>query len=254
MKAIISLLVLMGLAAVLWYSGLLQPASRNILVSEAKAIPVMGGDVATTLTIENSGEPDRLVSVASTIGNARFEAADAGLPIQTGRSSLATDAAHVIVTPTGADLEDGALIPLTLTFMKAGDVAVKARFSPPAPGSMAAHMAMGHGSMTHSPKAPPFPSVQLTAARAANGWVARILVDNFRFSEELQDGAHVEGVGHGHLYLGGLKLGRVFDDTFEIGALPKGEHVLQVTLNTNDHRAYAVDDIPVAAQTVIVVD
>jgi len=36
-----------------------------------------------------------------------------------------------------------------------------------------------------------------------------------------------------------------------IGALPPGDHRIEVTLNTNDHRAYVVGDVPVTASAVV---
>jgi len=64
----------------------------------------------------------------------------------------------------------------------------------------------------------------------------------------------VPGIGHGHIYAGSVKLGRVFDNSYQIGALPKGEHTIRVSLNTNNHRAYAVDGQPLEATATIVVD
>ena len=51
-----------------------------------------------------------------------------------------------------------------------------------------------------------------------------------------------------------MKLGRMLEPEAHIGALPKGQHEVRVTLNTNDHRAYVVDDVPVSAAAQIVVD
>jgi hypothetical protein len=133
-------------------------------------------------------------------------------------------------------------------------VSLKARFAVPEPGSMAAHMAMGHGATMHEVTDAPKPILALAVAPDGDGWTAQITTENFTFSEDLQDGAHVPGTGHGHIYLGDMKLGRVFSSSYSIGALPKGEHALRVTLNTNDHRAYAVDGQPLVAETIIVVD
>ena len=254
MKAGILLAALVALGAALWFVSTFQPAASNILVTNATASPLTEGSVAAVLTIENSGEPDVLVSASSSEGEVAFVDAEAGLPVRTGRSSLALDAAHIVLSNSGAIWEPGTLLPMTLKFAEAGDVAVKVRFDQPTPGSMAAHMAMGHGSMKHNVEEAPFPAISLSAKRANNVWVAQMTVENLTLSEQQQDGDHVPGIGHGHIYLGGMKLGRFFDESFEIGELPKGSHNLRVTLNTNDHRSYTVDNQPVAAETVIVVD
>ena len=68
------------------------------------------------------------------------------------------------------------------------------------------------------------------------------------------DAAHVPGAGHAHMYLNGLKLGRVFGGEYRIGTLPPGTHSLRVALNTNDHRAYATADGPVSASVTLTAD
>ena len=100
----------------------------------------------------------------------------------------------------------------------------------------------------------PAPDVALSIARTPEGVQIGIDARDFTFSRDLLGLYHVPGMGHGHLYVGGLKLGRLFEPSATIGALPPGEHVVRVTLNTNDHRAYVVDGVPVTASTTIVVD
>jgi len=51
-----------------------------------------------------------------------------------------------------------------------------------------------------------------------------------------------------------MKIGRLYTPEAYIGALPKGQHEIRVTLNTNDHRAYVVDEVPVTASMTIEVD
>lgn len=239
--------------AAFWVSGVLTPPARHLLITNATASPMAGG-AAAVLTIDNQGAPDKLVDVTSTLGNTSFHNADRGLPIRTGTSSLALDAAHIMIAPTEAGFDDGALLPLTLRFETAGEVSVKARFSVPEPGSKAAHMAMGHGAMLQNVTTGPLPTLDMRVTQSESGWTAQIITENFSFSEDLQDGDHVPGVGHGHIYLGDMKLGRVFSESFGIGALPKGTHLLRVTLNTNDHRTYAVKGQPLAAEAIIQVD
>lgn len=246
------MLAVLGVA--LWTSGALTPAARHLLITDVSASPIGDGGAAAVLTTENQGQPDTLTGVSSTMGHAQFQSADRGLPIPAGTSSLALDAAHIMIMNQETPLEDGTLIPLTLSFATAGEVSAKARFTIPEPGSMAAHMAMGHGGMMHDVTDAPAPTLALSVTADGDGWTAQITTENFTFAEELQDGDHVPGTGHGHIYVGDVKLGRVFSDSFAIGALPKGEHQLRVTLNTNDHRAYAVDGQPIVAETIITVD
>jgi hypothetical protein len=69
----------------------------------------------------------------------------------------------------------------------------------------------------------------------------RIETRHFRFAEELVDQPHQPGTGHAHLYVGGMKLGRLYGPDARINALPPGRHEVRVTLNTNDHRAYVAN-------------
>lgn len=254
MKAGILVVALGVIGAVLWSSGVLTPVARTLLITEASASPMANGSAVAVLTIENQGEPDMLIGVGSTLGDARFQNADRGLPVPSGKSSLALDSAYIVIVATHSPFEDGMLIPLTLDFEAAGEVNVKARFTTPATGSMAAHMAMGHGGMRFDVTQAPFPTLALSVTPNDQGWTAQIDAKDFTFSEEMQDGDHVRGTGHGHIYVGDMKLGRLFSESYTIGALPKGQHQLRVTLNTNDHRAYVVEGKPVSAEAIITVD
>lgn len=100
----------------------------------------------------------------------------------------------------------------------------------------------------------PAPKVELSIICAGDGWQVQIDAEDFTFSKKLLGLYHVPGMGHGHIYVGGMNLGRLFAPEFQIGALPKGRHEVRVTLSTNDHRVYVVKDEPVTASAVIVVD
>lgn len=79
-------------------------------------------------------------------------------------------------------------------------------------------------------------SVAITAEPDARGGVeVQIITDGFRFAPELVDQAHTPGAGHAHIYVDGVKLGRVFENEYHIEQLAPGEHDIRVSLNTNDH-------------------
>jgi len=254
MKAAFVFLGGIVLAAGLWFSGLLAPSASGMLITNVTANPTMDGDIAATLTIENQGPPDVLLSVNSTVAEASIEKASMGLPVQSGTSSLALDAAYIRLRPSDTALEDGTLVPLTLRFADAGDVSVKARYTAADMDASAHHMAMGHAMVNVDAQDGPVPRIQLSVSPDETGWRAQITTENFVFSEAQQDAPHVPGMGHGHIYLGGMKLGRLFGESYEIGQLPKGKHILRVTLNTNNHRAYMSNGQPLGAEAVIVVD
>lgn len=217
----------------LWSAG---AAARHLTISEATAMP-MGAGVMVTLTIDNTGAPDMIVGAT----NGRVMGGP--LPVPTGSASLALEAGHVFV-PLGTLPEEGALIPLALEFAEAGTVDVKARLT----GTMMQH-AMGDTVPLVGVSA-----LDIQAATVGTGVEVTVSAPGFTFSQDQVDGPHVDGVGHGHLYVGGTKIGRIYGPTARIGRLPPGEHRIWVSLNTNDHQAYAMAGVPAVAETTIAVD
>ena len=79
-------------------------------------------------------------------------------------------------------------------------------------------------------------SVAITAEPDTSGGVdVRIATEGFRFAPELVDQAHTAGAGHAHIYVDGVKLGRVFENEYHIDELAPGDHDIRVSLNSNDH-------------------
>ena len=87
-----------------------------------------------------------------------------------------------------------------------------------------------------------------------SGWNAELRVQNFRFTPESAGASHVMGEGHAHLEIDGVKIARWYGSWGHIPWLPRGEHELRVSLNTNDHQEYALGDVPIAWSTILVVD
>lgn len=80
-------------------------------------------------------------------------------------------------------------------------------------------------------------SLTVTAEADADGGIdVHITTEGFRFAPELVDQAHAPGSGHAHIYLDGVKLGRVFESQYHIADVAPGEREIRVALNTNDHR------------------
>ena len=83
-------------------------------------------------------------------------------------------------------------------------------------------------------------SIQVTEDKEA-GYNLALKIKNFKFTPENASSDHVNGTGHAHVYIDGKKISRLYSPNYYIGELPKGEHQIRVTLNTNDHKDYAVD-------------
>ena len=215
------------------------------------ALAPMGNAHALTVTITNEGAADRLISVSSEEATGVMAmGADStdGLTIPAGSApGLSMDGAHVMLTGLPADMEEGRLVPVTLTFAKAGTLTTRARLG----GGMAG---MGHDVAFEVPADEPRPSVSLTVRPDGDGWIAEALVSHFQFSKDQVDGEHSPGLGHGHLYLNGLKLQRIYEPNTRIGALLPGDYTVRVTLNTNDHRPYSVDGAVVTAVATFTVE
>ncbi len=256
----------LGLVAVVIVAaivGIRLAGNSTILLQDVRASSHGGALVGVTMTIRNSGEPDRLISAhveGAKMALVKGENAEP-LPIPARTTvSLAMDGAHVMLGGVPGVLKDGSLIPLTLIFENAGEVQTKAHFGKPG----MKHGGMDHGAMNDEaeedgamammgmdyvvPENEPAPTLSIaTTPHEGGGFTVSIETTNFRFSKDAADGPHEAGVGHGHLYVGGVKLGRVYGKSANVPRLPSGEHIVRVTLNTNDHRTYVVGDAPVTA-------
>ncbi|MEQ9643075.1 MAG: hypothetical protein RIM84_23845 [Alphaproteobacteria bacterium] len=112
-----------------------------------------------------------------------------------------------------------------------------------------------HGELLSLPSGPGAPTLAIAATPdAGSGWNLHVQTTNFRFAPTRASGPHVAGEGHAHVYVDGIKVARVYAPWLHIDDLPAGTHVVAVTLNANDHRALAVDGVPLRAEATIEVD
>lgn len=112
-----------------------------------------------------------------------------------------------------------------------------------------------HMNMTREVDPAHAPTVSnLRVTPIASGWLVEFDVTGHEFSEEAKDGPHVDGQGHGHLYVDGTKLATIFGPMYLIDQLPAGEHTISVTLNANDHATLTLNDEPIGAMTMLVVE
>lgn len=97
-------------------------------------------------------------------------------------------------------------------------------------------------------------SVSITAEPDAHGGVdVRIATEGFQFAPDSVDQAHTPGAGHAHIYVDGVKLGRVFEPDYRIDPLPPGQHEIRVSLNTNDHSGLVYDGAKVESTVTVTV-
>jgi hypothetical protein len=125
------------------------------------------------------------------------------------------------------------------------------------------HSAMGHDKMDHAMShheplevvaaSAPALAVKVTKDPMA-GYNLQVIVERFEFAPQSAGLAHVAGEGHAHVYANGVKLSRLYSEWMHLDALPKGEVVIEVSLNFIDHRPLSVSDTPITAKTTITVD
>jgi len=240
-------------------SGALFLALRGdavpIRAESATAVPLQGepGALRVFLTLVNDGGPDRLIGAESPLAD-RVELVaptpDITLPAQSA-PTLALDGAHLRMVGVGA-LGDGAVLPLTLRFASGARVATRAVLHDPIARGEAGDMGLlSLGGICRVGEGEPAPRLTVEVVPDGDGWQVRVVSEDFTFTEIVEGLGHVPGYGHGHLYLDGVKLQRMYTPEARIGALPPGDHRIEVTLNTNDHRAYVVGDVPVTASAVV---
>ncbi|WP_394155418.1 hypothetical protein [Loktanella salsilacus] len=96
----------------------------------------------------------------------------------------------------------------------------------------------------------PVPSVtHLMFPDIMDGYNVQILPVNFDFTPaDINRGAQ-HNQGHAHLYVNGVKIGRVYAPWVHLPAklLQPGVNEVTVTLNANDHSGWALDGAPISS-------
>ncbi|WP_171132949.1 MULTISPECIES: hypothetical protein [unclassified Ruegeria] len=239
---IASVLALLGLTYV--YTS--KPQSE-VKVSDGRAVPMgaSGELFMVTLNLQNDGSAVVLQGVTSPSGAAvsfMNPGYDGRLVVPGGDTAqLAMDGAHVVLRVPQGTFPAGGFHSLALEFDDGSEVS--ARILHP---EVTAATAMDH-SATIGIALSPGPTIALVQDPEVRpeGFDVEIRVENFEFTRVDDSAPHVDGQGHAHIYLNGLKLGRLYEERFAIGTLAPGEYVLSVVLNTNDHRPYVSNGEPV---------
>ncbi len=264
----------LALGALFWIYGSTGEQGK-VTISEATASPIQGNEnaVVVELKLKNEGPPQTILNISSPDTDRAMihgiEAAEALVIPADSTSSLSNDGAHLMLMGVEGGLTDGRLLTIKMELEPGGIVTTKARFSKQASSGHGGHQmqtensgqaqhpaSAQHGGMFMVPEGEPAPSIQLSAIPDTEnvGWQIMANVTNFEFDKASVDGKHKPGTGHGHIYLNGMKLGRVFEADTHIGLLPKGKHLVRVTLNTNNHKTYMVAGKPVSDTIEIIVE
>jgi Fe-S cluster assembly iron-binding protein IscA len=96
------------------------------------------------------------------------------------------------------------------------------------------------------------PTVLLKVTKdAKSGWHVHLDTTNYRFAPEHANQENVVGEGHGHLYVDGKMVSRLYGPDYHYNENFTGERTFKVTLNGNSHVEYKVDGKPVAAEVTV---
>jgi len=86
------------------------------------------------------------------------------------------------------------------------------------------------------------PTLDLQVYPLADGsYNLQLQTSSFTFTPQNIDMAPVNGEGHAHLYVDGVKLARLYGEWHHLPTLPPGAEVLTVSLYANNHQAFAVN-------------
>ena len=103
--------------------------------------------------------------------------------------------------------------------------------------------------------APEEMSVQIVATPdSGSGVNIELVTTGFTFAPQNVNGDHVEGEGHAHVYVDGVKITRLYGPYYHLDNIDPGERTISVILNANTHQEYAIGDEIVEANTMVVVE
>ncbi len=109
-----------------------------------------------------------------------------------------------------------------------------------------------HGEAIDIPEGKTHPTIELMVHPDPKmGWNFEVQTSNFTFSPQNASRENVLGEGHAHIYVDGVKLGRLYTNWFHIAKLEPGEHVITVSLNGNNHAPYYYAGMPLEAAVTV---
>lgn len=99
-----------------------------------------------------------------------------------------------------------------------------------------------HEGMVYNVAADSAPELEIVVVEdAKSGYNIELKTTNFTFTPGNVNGDNVMNEGHGHIYLDGEKIARVYGKYFHYSGSFEGTKTFSATLNANDHSEYAVD-------------
>ena len=103
------------------------------------------------------------------------------------------------------------------------------------------HSSMDHSSMDHGVVETSYHNMDVkiyVSKDEMSGVNIKLETTNFTFAPENVNKENVDGEGHAHLYIDGVKWGRLYGNYVHVGNITEGKHEFKVTLNANNHDYY----------------
>lgn len=75
----------------------------------------------------------------------------------------------------------------------------------------------------------------------------QITTEGWLWTPDNVDGEHVPGEGHAHIYVDGVKIGRIYGPTYYLEGIDSGERQVRISLNSNSHDELTYDGNAVEA-------
>ena len=86
------------------------------------------------------------------------------------------------------------------------------------------------------------------------GWVVIYNANNFTFNAENASSQHIQGEGHGHLYVNDVKIARLYGEPYYLRDLNMGANTIRITLNANNHLSYVFNGAAIEKNVEILVE
>lgn len=87
------------------------------------------------------------------------------------------------------------------------------------------------------------PNVDFTVSELFNGYNLNLILTNFTLSFNNVSEEHISNEGHVHLYINGVKKGRIYEENTFLD-LEEGNNQIKVVLNSNDHQTLIYNGDP----------
>lgn len=117
-----------------------------------------------------------------------------------------------------------------------------------APAPHASHKTYLH------PTEAPLPTIKLNVTPdTKSGFNLHIETTNWSWAPDRVNSEAKPNEGHGHLYIDGVKIGRLYGAWHHLDSLTPGRHEIKVTLNANDHSDYHANEHTLLSAQVTVV-